>query len=220
MALEGLARRMDAMGADAATRARYRERLDFELGVIANDGLRGLFPDRRRLHPVGQGAGNPGRPRPRLGRRLGRGLGADHHRSRPAALRPAVRALPQSRARVDAGFRHRLLPGPARRGDRLCAARIRRRSGGADHHLREAAGARRGARCRPRARPAVRPGQQGRRADPQQSGQAGHAAAGDRGRAAAAADARRGRRRAPAAGDRAADRGTLSPRLARTPPAS
>jgi DNA polymerase III alpha subunit len=29
----------------------------------------------------------------------------------PLALRPAVRALPQSRTRVDAGLRHRLLPG-------------------------------------------------------------------------------------------------------------
>ena len=64
---------------------------------------------------------------------------------------------------------------------------------GADHHLRQAAGPRRGARRGPRARPAVRPGQQGRRADPQQSGQAGDAAAGDRRRAAAAADARRRR---------------------------
>ena len=35
----------------------------------------------------------------------------------PLALRPAVRALPQSRTRVDAGLRHRLLPGPPRRGD-------------------------------------------------------------------------------------------------------
>ena len=31
------------------------------------------------------------------------------HRRRPAALRPAVRALPEPRARVDAGHRHRLL---------------------------------------------------------------------------------------------------------------
>jgi DNA polymerase-3 subunit alpha len=43
MALEGLARRLEAMSADAATRARYRERLDFELGVIANMGFAGYF---------------------------------------------------------------------------------------------------------------------------------------------------------------------------------
>ena len=78
-----------------------------------------LLPDRRRLHPVGEGARHPGRAGPRLGRRLARRLCADHHRPRSAPLRPAVRALPQSRARVDAGLRHRLLPGPARRGDPL-----------------------------------------------------------------------------------------------------
>jgi DNA polymerase-3 subunit alpha len=43
MAIEGLDRRMDAIEADAATRARYRERLDYELGVIAKMGFSGYF---------------------------------------------------------------------------------------------------------------------------------------------------------------------------------
>ena len=43
MAIEGLDRRMDAMGADAATRARYRERLDYELSVIVSMGFAGYF---------------------------------------------------------------------------------------------------------------------------------------------------------------------------------
>ena len=43
MAIEGLDRRMDALEADAATRARYRERLDFELQVIADMGFPGYF---------------------------------------------------------------------------------------------------------------------------------------------------------------------------------
>ncbi|MBN8871705.1 MAG: DNA polymerase III subunit alpha [Rhodospirillales bacterium] len=43
MAIEGLAARMDAAGADAATRARYRERLDYELDVIAKMGFSGYF---------------------------------------------------------------------------------------------------------------------------------------------------------------------------------
>jgi DNA polymerase-3 subunit alpha len=43
MAGEGLERRMQAIRADAATRARYRERLDFELGVIAAMGFPGYF---------------------------------------------------------------------------------------------------------------------------------------------------------------------------------
>ena len=65
-------------------------------------------------------AGHSGRAGARLGRGLAGRLFAHHHRSRSDPLRPAVRALSQSRTRVDAGFRHRLLPGPARRSDRLC----------------------------------------------------------------------------------------------------
>ncbi len=43
MAAEGLERRMDASGADDAERANYRERLDFELDVIAGMGFPGYF---------------------------------------------------------------------------------------------------------------------------------------------------------------------------------
>jgi DNA polymerase-3 subunit alpha len=43
MAQEGLQRRLDAMGADAATRERYAARLEFELGVIAKMGFSGYF---------------------------------------------------------------------------------------------------------------------------------------------------------------------------------
>jgi DNA polymerase-3 subunit alpha len=43
MAIEGLARRMAAKGADAATQGVYRQRLDYELGVIANMGFPGYF---------------------------------------------------------------------------------------------------------------------------------------------------------------------------------
>lgn len=43
MAVEGLDRRMATIGADAATRLRYRERLDYELGVIAKMGFAGYF---------------------------------------------------------------------------------------------------------------------------------------------------------------------------------
>ena len=43
MAAEGLDRRMDAMAADAATRTRYKERLDYELDVIAKMGFSGYF---------------------------------------------------------------------------------------------------------------------------------------------------------------------------------
>jgi DNA polymerase-3 subunit alpha len=43
MAREGLDRRVDAMAADEATRARYRERLEYELDVIAKMGFSGYF---------------------------------------------------------------------------------------------------------------------------------------------------------------------------------
>jgi DNA polymerase-3 subunit alpha len=43
MAAEGLERRMDAMAADASIRARYRERLEYELSVIVSMGFAGYF---------------------------------------------------------------------------------------------------------------------------------------------------------------------------------
>ncbi len=43
MAREGLVLRMDRINADEATRARYNERLEFELGVIARMGFPGYF---------------------------------------------------------------------------------------------------------------------------------------------------------------------------------
>jgi DNA polymerase III subunit alpha len=43
MAIEGLDRRMDAIGADATARTRYRERLDYELSVIGSMGFSGYF---------------------------------------------------------------------------------------------------------------------------------------------------------------------------------
>ncbi|MDI3308739.1 MAG: DNA polymerase III subunit alpha [Acetobacteraceae bacterium] len=43
MACRGLEARLDAMGADAATRETYRKRLDYELGVIESMGFSGYF---------------------------------------------------------------------------------------------------------------------------------------------------------------------------------
>ena len=45
--------------------------------------LRGLFPDRRGLHQMGEGRRHSGRPRPRFRRGLAGRLCPDHHRSRP-----------------------------------------------------------------------------------------------------------------------------------------
>ena len=83
------------------------------------DGLRGILPDRRRLHQLGERQRRARRTGARLRRGLARRLRARHHRPRPAALRASVRALSQSRTRVDARFRHRLLPGRPRSRHRL-----------------------------------------------------------------------------------------------------
>ncbi len=66
MALAGLGRRMEAMAADAVTQARYRERLDYELGVIEAMGFPGYFLivadfiqwAKRQGIPVGPGRGS------------------------------------------------------------------------------------------------------------------------------------------------------------------
>ncbi len=66
MAIEGLDRRMDAMAADAGTRARYRERLDYELSVIISMGFAGYFLivadfiqwAKAQAIPVGPGRGS------------------------------------------------------------------------------------------------------------------------------------------------------------------
>ena len=116
------------------------------------DGLRRLLPDRRRLHPLGARERRAGRAGPRLRRRLAGRVRARHHRPRSAALRPAVRALPESRARLDARLRRRLLHGRPRPRHRIRRAALRPRARLADHHLRhhgrEGGGARRRARVR------------------------------------------------------------------------
>jgi len=68
---------------------------------------------------MGEAPGDPGRPWARVGGRLGRRLVAHDHRPRPCAsgslferfLNPERVSMPD--------FRHRFLPGPARRGDPL-----------------------------------------------------------------------------------------------------
>ena len=85
--------------------ARARTRCDHR------DGLSRLLPDRCGLHQLGQAERHPGRAGPRFRRGLAGRLGTEDHRPRSAAVQPAVRALPQSRTRVDARLRHRLLHG-------------------------------------------------------------------------------------------------------------
>ena len=120
------------------------------------DGLQRLLPDRLGLRRLRQAQRHRGRPGPRLGGGLDRRLQPAHHRRRPARLRPAVRALPQPRARVDAGHRHRLLGARPRARAALRDREVRPRVGRADRHVRQDGAApgdaRRGARARPRLR--------------------------------------------------------------------
>src|SRR4051794_7230787 len=99
---------------------------------------------------MGEIAGYSGWAGARLRRRLARRLRADDNRPGPDPVWLAIRTLSQPRSRVDAGLRHRFLSGPARRSDSVRPATLRTRSGGPDHHLRYAAGARGATRCRPR----------------------------------------------------------------------
>jgi DNA polymerase-3 subunit alpha len=66
MAAEGLEQRMNGIGADAVARATYRERMEYELGVIAKMGFPGYFLivadfiqwAKSRKIPVGPGRGS------------------------------------------------------------------------------------------------------------------------------------------------------------------
>ena len=127
------------------------------------DGLQRLLPDRLGLRQVRQGARHRRRPRARLGGWLARVVLPADHRRGPAALRAAVRALPEPRAGLDAGHRHRLLRARARARDALRDRQVRARVGRADRHLRQDAPSRRhprrGARARLRLRGGRPPGE-------------------------------------------------------------
>ena len=81
-----------------------------------------------------------GRPGPRLGRRLAGGLRPADHRHRPAALRPAVRALPEPRAasRCPTSTSTSRCDG-RERGHPLRHREVRPRPRRPDHHLRKMA---------------------------------------------------------------------------------
>jgi hypothetical protein len=119
----------------------YFARLDFECDVIIRMGFPGYFLivadfikwAKEQGIPVGRAAAPaPARWSP------GRSPSPISIRS----ARPAVRALPQSRARVDAGLSTSIFAKPARRRHPLRPAALRHGQGRADHHLRKAEGAR------------------------------------------------------------------------------
>ena len=97
----------------------YESRLQIELGVICQMGFAGLLLDRRRFYSLG--------PRKRRARGTGPRLGTGslvayrswHHGLGSAAIRFVVRALLESRARVDARLRRGLLHGRPRSRHRI-----------------------------------------------------------------------------------------------------
>jgi DNA polymerase-3 subunit alpha len=105
--------------------ARYVERLEFELDTILKMGFPGYFLI------VGDFINWAKKTAARWGRAAARARARWwpmrwHHRPGPAAVQPAVRALPEPRAGVDARLRHRLLPGQPRPRDRLREGQVRR----------------------------------------------------------------------------------------------
>ncbi len=201
----GASSRRERGGLQEAPRLRTRRHHAHEVS--------GLLPDRVRLHQMDEGARHPGRAGPRFGRGLGGGLVAHDHGPRSDPLRASLRALPEPRTRVDAGLRHRLLPGSPRRGDPICARQIRRKPRRADHYLREAAGARRAARRGPRPADALWPSRPALQNGAEQPGEPGDARPGHRRRAGAAGGARPRAHRRATARHRAEARRALPPRL-------
>ncbi len=133
-------------------------------------GLPRLLPDRAGLHQLGQEPWRAGGTGPGLGRGLAGGLQPGDHRPGSAALRPAVRALPQPRARVHARLRRGLLPGQPRTGHRIRQGKVRPRRRQPDRHLRHPGRQGRGARRGPRAGDALQRLRPALEDDPLQSG--------------------------------------------------
>ena len=181
-AAAGLERRLAVLYPDPATRDAkrpdYVARLEFETSTIVQMGFAGYFLIVADFINWAKSDGVPVGPGRGSGAGLARRLRARHHRSRSDALRPRVRAPAESRARVDAGSRHRLLPERPRPRHRIRQEEIRRRLGVADRDVRHDGREGRGARRRPRARPAVPLLRRHREAHPVPAGEAGHAARG------------------------------------------
>ena len=116
--------------------AKVSERLDYELGVITKTGYAGYFLIVWDFIQAARDRGHSGRAGSRLGGRFARRLRAAHHRRRPAPLRSALRALPESGARVDARRRRRLLLRAPRRSHRVRAPEVRTRIGLPDRDVR------------------------------------------------------------------------------------
>ncbi len=158
-------------GEERATNdAALRERLEYELSVINKMGYASYFLivwdfiKYARDHdiPVGPGRGSA------VGSVASYCL--RHHESRSVEVQTDLRAVPESRSHLDAGYRHRFLRRPPRRSHPLCHGQIRRRTRRADRDLWNDGRACRGPRRGPRARRAAARRRPRRKADPLRSG--------------------------------------------------
>ena len=203
---------MDETARAAAARL-YRERMEYEIEVIELMGYPGYFLIVADFIQWAKQQGIPVGP--------GRGSGAGSVVAwaltitdlDPLRWGPPFRALPQPRARLHAGLRHRLLPGAARRGDPLRAGEVWLRPGRPDHHLRKAAGARGVARRGAGAADALPAGGPHLQAGSQQSNRARYHWRSGRGRTPPAGDACPGPHRGAHDRHRAEAGGSLPPRL-------
>ena len=135
-------KRCSAQGRLKHDLAEYAERLDREIRIIQQMKYSGYFLivwdliryAKQRKHSRRSGA--------RIGRRQPGQLRDGYHRYRSAGLRAALRALSESGAHHHAGYRYRLLHARPRRSDSVRHRKIRARTGGPDHHLRNAGRAR------------------------------------------------------------------------------
>ena len=99
-------------------RPRPRERLEHELGIISRMGFASYFLIVWDFVRFAREQGIPSSARGSACGALGQ-LRALPQPRRPAQVRPAVRAVPRPEPLRGAGYRHRPLPGAARRGHRV-----------------------------------------------------------------------------------------------------
>ena len=101
--------RLEARGERRRPVSDYEARLASEIEHHQTDEVPGVLPDRLGLHPARARAGDSRRSRPRVGLGQPGGVLTEDHGRRSVALRPLLRALPESGARDAPGYRHRLL---------------------------------------------------------------------------------------------------------------
>ena len=103
VAREGLVKRMKVSSYDDISQE-YRDRLEYEIEMMIQMGFPTYFLVVWDYIRFARDNKNSGRSRSRLGGGFPGGLRHGHHQHRPRPPRSAVRALPQSRTEVHAGY--------------------------------------------------------------------------------------------------------------------